>query len=374
MNGVTGQFAGQASNVESGGEIIDGTITLDRTHFYFNGPSLELRIRLAQLGIIMEEVEEGRIRFADELNPIWEIACEDLSILESRLLLGMAHTRYQIRAYRGKREYNRHLRLALYFVGGFAVVALLFYLAIGLMVQSLLARIPPAWEKQIGSQAMDELKQEVVFVQQPKLRAKLDWAVAPLLKSLPNGGTNYEFYLIEHPLPNAFALPGGYVVVTTSLLELADRPEEIAGVISHEVAHVTRKHGFRMIISSAGPYLIFKLFSESGSGLLGMLGSGSGLLASQSFSQEYELEADATGWQTMVNAHLDPRGLPDMLKKLQNVYESYNFSEHEFQAFSSHPPTNKRIRVLEAKWKKLKDTSNFQHYPPDPSQPGNGSS
>jgi predicted Zn-dependent protease len=165
-------------------------------------------------------------------------------------------------------------------------------------------------------------------------------------------------------MPNAFALPGGYVVVTTSLLELADRPEEIAGVVAHEVSHVTLKHGFRKVISAAGPFLILKLFSGGG-GLLSMVGEGSGMLAYQSFSQEYELEADAAGWQCMVKAGLDPRGLADMLRKLNSVHHSYTHGYDGFAALSSHPPTPKRLRVLDEKWKKLKET-NFQKYPPEP--------
>ena len=86
------------------------------------------------------------------------------------------------------------------------------------------------------------------------------------------------------------------------MLELADRPEEVAGVVAHELAHVTQKHGFRKIISDAGPYLIMKIFFGGASGTAGVLGGSSQLLVRQSFSQEYELEADEVGWQYLVAA------------------------------------------------------------------------
>jgi predicted Zn-dependent protease len=228
----------------------------------------------------------------------------------------------------------------------------------GIMVRALVAGIPAKWEQDLGNTKMAELKQEETFIQEPKLLAKLDQAVAPLLAALPKNQTPYTFYILDEPLPNAFALPGGHVIVTTRLLELADRPEEIAGVVAHEIAHVTQRHVFRKAISSYGPYLLFKLFAGKRGGLLGLLGGSSGLLVSQSFSQEYELEADAVGWQSLVDAHIDPRGLADMLMKFQAMQRGMG-TEPLIQAFSSHPATEKRIRRLEAKWKQLKNKTGF---------------
>ena len=161
------------------------------------------------------------------------------------------------------------------------------------------------------------------------------------------------------PLANAFALPGGDVLVTTRLLEIADRPEEIAGVVAHELAHVTQKHGFRKIISSLGPYLIFRVFLGNAAGVLGIIGESSELLVNQSFSQEYELEADEVGWKSLVAARIDPRGLPDMLRKLQHDEQKLHAELPQLHAFSSHPAIQKRIQRLEEKWMKLKDKSGF---------------
>jgi predicted Zn-dependent protease len=210
----------------------------------------------------------------------------------------------------------------------------------------------------MGDAALAELKQEETFISDTKLLAKLDQAVGPLVSALPKTASQYKFYLMQHPLPNAFALPGGHVVVTTGLLEMAARPEELAGVVAHEIAHVTQKHAFREAISSYGPALIFKLFASGGSGLLGMLGGTSELLVSQSFSQEYELEADAVGWQTLVDAHIDPRGLAEMLTKFKALERGMG-REPGLTAFNSHPAVEKRIRRLDDKWRKLKNKSGF---------------
>ena len=204
---------------------------------------------------------------------------------------------------------------------------------------------------------MAEVRKEQTFNQDPKIKAKLLREVAPLMSVLPKTGVEYKFYIAESPIPNAFALPGGHVIVNTGLLDLAERPEEVVGVVAHEVAHVTQKHGFRQIISSAGPFLIFRMFLGGNS--TGILGQGSQALVAQSFSQEHELEADAVGWQYLVAAHIDPRGLTDMLRKLEAEQHRLGASEMHLQAFSSHPATEKRLRRLDAKWDKLKDKSGF---------------
>ena len=79
----------------------------------------------------------------------------------------------------------------------------------------------------------------------------------------------------------------------------------------------------------------------------------------QSFSQEYELEADSVGWDYLVAAQIDPRGLTDMLRKLKMVEDTTPGAGLQMGAFSSHPATQKRILRLEKKWSKLKNKTLF---------------
>jgi beta-barrel assembly-enhancing protease len=159
--------------------------------------------------------------------------------------------------------------------------------------------------------------------------------------------------------PNAFALPGGYILVTTGMLTLAKRPEELLGVLAHELAHVTEKHGFRHQVASVGPLLVCQVFMGGQSGITDLLGGGSAFLVAQSFSQEYEKEADEVGWDYMVKAKIDPRGMIDVFRKLQ-AYEMKHGGESFLpKAFESHPDVAKRIARLETKWKRLPQKSGF---------------
>jgi predicted Zn-dependent protease len=359
LNEDSSTFEAEAfhSNPEIG--VVTGKIILERFRLRFVSPALQLEIPLARLQIQLDPEVSGRICFTNPDQPEWTLCTVNSRVLEQRFLREQPFTRNQIRELEGPREFKRRLAITLGVLGVFALIALVGSIATGMMVRALVAGISPEWEQQIGDDLMAELKKTELIIQDPKLIAKLDRAVGPLLARLPAGKREYKFYLLQESMANAFALPGGHVLVTTRLLELAERPEEIAGVVAHELAHVTQKHGFRKIISSAGPYLIFRVFLGNSAGVLPILGDSSELLIRQSFSQEYELEADEVGWQTLVNARIDPRGLAEMLRKLQAEHKKLQTRGHQVTAFSSHPATAKRLQRLDAKWNKLKDKSNF---------------
>jgi predicted Zn-dependent protease len=243
-------------------------------------------------------------------------------------------------------------------------------LATGLMVRSIVARIPPAWEKDLGDKIMAELKEEMDLVEETNRVGALAELATPLLRVLPKNHTDYRFHIVEDPMPNAFALPGGHIIVTTSLLQMADgRAEEVLGVVAHEVAHVTQKHGFRQQIASYGPLLIFKMFLRGRSGSMGVFAGASALLVGQSYSQEFEMEADEVGWQYLVDANIDPRGMTDMFRKLEAQEGEISGLMGLPQALNSHPETAKRIERLQLNWEKLSRKSGFVQLKPIQKQP-----
>jgi predicted Zn-dependent protease len=356
LNADSSGFVAQASNPGLGYEVAHGRIVLDRWRLKFESPALTLEIPLTQLEIARGQGEDEGVYLTDPNQPGWEICTFETAILRDNALLTHTHTRSQLKEMQSRGEANRTLKITLYCLVGVVVAAIVATMLVSLMVRVLVARIPVEWEQKMGDSLMAEVKQEATFVEDPKLKAKLLSDVAPLVTALPKTGVEYKFYIVDDPTPNAFALPGGHVLVNTGLLELSKRPEELLGVVAHEVAHVTEKHSFRQMIAAAGPFLIFRTFLGGGS--TSLLGAGSQMLVTQSFSQEYELEADAVGFQYLVAAHIDPRGLADMLGKLEA--EEHRFADHmELRAFSSHPATEKRILRLNAKWKKLRNKSGF---------------
>jgi predicted Zn-dependent protease len=95
-----------------------------------------------------------------------------------------------------------------------------------------------------------------------------------------------------------------------------------------------------------------------------LLTAGSGLMVYQGFSQDYETEADDTGWNFLLAANLDPHGMIGAFQKLQDWERKQHSAGLVPQAFQSHPATEKRIKRLEEKWKSLPRKSGFQELPP----------
>jgi len=180
----------------------------------------------------------------------------------------------------------------------------------------------------------------------------------PLMRAIPARGVQFKFHILEYPEPNAFALPGGHIVVTTGLLKLADTPEELLGVIAHESAHVTQRHALRHEISGKGPIYLVQILTGGRSRAVAALAYPSELLAYESFSQEYEREADTVGWNYLVAAGINPHGMIDMFRKLEAQVGKVKVGR-EHPAFDSHPALEKRIAWLEAKWEKLPNQTGF---------------
>ena len=109
--------------------------------------------------------------------------------------------------------------------------------------------------------------------------------------------------VVDAPQINAFALPGGQIVVYTGLLRKAARPEQVAGVIAHEMAHVTLRHGLRGIAKQVGVLVGVQVLTGDLSGLAAQVATAA---ISNAYSRDAEREADAEGARMLAAAGIDP--------------------------------------------------------------------
>ncbi len=120
-------------------------------------------------------------------------------------------------------------------------------------------------------------------------------------------------------------------------------------MLAHEVSHVTRRHGLRTMVSTVGPAKAVGAVLGDSHGFLSTLAQGSHMLVGQSFSREFEREADEGGFELLLAAGLDPRGLEQGLKRIQQ-FEERTGGGGGARALMSHPPTPERMERLAAKW------------------------
>ena len=353
MNGNAHGYAADLFHPGLGNEVVKGQIFVNSQMLSFQSDTITFAIPLDHLIVESGDADDGRIYFRDRKSPEVRISTGDQSVLnaESRLLW------HQLERQVTRREVFRRLRIIAYAGLGCFLIGWLGVQATHLMIRSLVAKVPPKWEQSAGEEAIAEYKSEGVLLDDSNRIARLTALAAPLLRVVP-GGNEFKFHIMDSPVPNAFALPGGHIVVNSGLLKMADN-DELLGVIAHESAHITQHHFARKIISAAGPLLVFGVFMHTHNRLMNVLSTGSGFMITQGFSQEYEFEADKVGWDYLVAANIDPRGMIRIFRQFKAEEARGKTSGELPQAFQSHPALDKRIARLEARWNRLTHQSGF---------------
>lgn len=150
---------------------------------------------------------------------------------------------------------------------------------------------------------------------------------------------NYQWYVAEDASINAFAVPGGYVVVNSGLIKAADSAEEVAGVLAHEVQHIERRHTLKNLLHSLG----FRALSAL---LLGDFSSTAGDAAARlselKFGRDMESEADTLGLNALKKADIAPQGMVLFFGKLSRQDQGAAAPA----LLSTHPASDERMQAL----------------------------
>jgi len=205
-------------------------------------------------------------------------------------------------------------------------------------------RIPAEQEARLGDLALAQIQAELRLQEQgPAVEA-----VRAIGQRLSAGLRHtYRFLVADSPQVNAFAAPGGVIVVYTGLIRAADDAEELAGVLAHEVAHVELRHGLKSMVKGLGLRALLALALGDGAGLAGDLAT---RLTELKFSREAEAEADREGLRRLLAADIAPYGLPRFLEKLA---EREGDLAEAAALLSSHPPSKERLQRLRAELAQL---------------------
>jgi Zn-dependent protease with chaperone function len=226
------------------------------------------------------------------------------------------------------------------------------------IVAAVARRVPPGVETRIGDLVFEQVRTTQRLVEDPDLQARLGRLMAPLMAGVRDSRYPFSFHVVDDPTVNAFALPGGHVVLHSGLLLRAERPEEVLGVLGHEVAHVTRRHSLREIIQSAGLVLLAQALFGDLEGLLALAAEGGTRLLDLRFSRDFEREADDAGWEYLTTAGIDPTGLISFFEKLKaderDQLGSAADAADTLSFLSTHPASQERIERLRRKLEEVR--------------------
>jgi predicted Zn-dependent protease len=232
------------------------------------------------------------------------------------------------------------------FIGiGFVVLVLALIggaiMAVPRMLAASTVELPTRIDRELGDAAMTEVQGE--GIDDPRITSALEAMLRRLEPFAATRGFEFRVHVVESDEVNAFALPGGQMVVYTGLLRRAESADQVAGVLAHEMAHVTLRHGLRNVAHRAGLVLGVQLLLGDASGWTQLAADAAVLAQSNDYSRDQESAADAEGVRMLMAAGLDPEGMASFFRLLEDEPAS------EVPAWlSTHPDLEDRIAHVHA--------------------------
>jgi len=234
--------------------------------------------------------------------------------------------------------------------------------------------LSPAAERRMGEEIMRQIRAASDDLEDPETNEYLNQFAAQLASHVPADAPAFELFVVKDPTINAFALPGGFIGLHTGLLVAAQSESELAGVIGHEMGHVTQRHIARSIenqrdssLVGLAAFALTLLAARSGNSQLGQAAMASGMAYSiQSqlgFSREAEREADRVGLQFLGDGGFDVNGMVDFFGRMQQASRFYESAAPVY--LRTHPLTTERIgdirnRIRDARYRQRADSPDFQ--------------
>ena len=187
------------------------------------------------------------------------------------------------------------------------------------------------------------IKRDIEFEHRIISDSYLDTSIASITQRLREqvGELPYEIevYVIDSPLINALAFPGGLIVIYSGLIKFCDNPEQLASVVAHEIGHVVNRDPINSLLRELGISLFSTVITRGNTTIAGEIIQ---TLVHTSFSREAEERADAYGVDLLMKANIDPQHFIDVFQNLkERDGESSDLEIPEF--LSSHPDTDSRI-------------------------------
>ena len=236
------------------------------------------------------------------------------------------------------------------------------------------SELSPAAERRIGEQIISQIRwRDAAYLDDPEVEEYINRIGHKLAAVSNNPGLDFDFFVVNDPTLNAFALPGGFIGVHTGLLLAAQTESEFASVLGHEIAHVTQRHIAQIVGKQSqsamlmmASLLVAVLAARSNSDVsqAAIAAGQAGAIQSQlGYTRAFEREADRAGLETLENAGFDVRGMPGFFERLQRATRMY---ENNAPAYlRTHPLTTERIadmenRVSSMPYRQVLDSTDFQ--------------
>jgi Zn-dependent protease with chaperone function len=211
------------------------------------------------------------------------------------------------------------------------------------LAKPITAAIPLSWEIQLGQFIQQEFTVGEQVCKDPKLIQAVESIMTTLTNPMDKLPYRFHVTVVDSPAINAMAAPGGYVIVFRGLLQDTGSPEELAGVLAHEIQHIVLRHTMHLIVRHVSMAFIIAALSGDASGMISYALQAAQTLQTLSYSREAEGQADEEGFRLLQQAKINPEGMLSFFAKLGKAQPG----ETIFPYFSTHPATQDRLAHLE---------------------------
>ena len=204
-------------------------------------------------------------------------------------------------------------------------------------------------EVQLGRRNAEQVDAQLPLVRDPVATNYVQQLGTSIARTTERSDLEWRFRIIDSREVNAFALPGGFIYVNRGLIERADQLDELAGVLGHEIGHVVLRHSVRQLEKQTKTGVAVELgcrltdLCSSDVARAAIQVGGAALFAR--YSRQDEAEADSVALGFVIDAGIDPRGIPALFKKLIEERRQSPMRIEGF--FASHPLEEDRIAATE---------------------------
>ena len=282
--------------------------------------------------------KEVKLEKGDDIPEI--LIIKDVSFIKSlKQISPDFQTKFQISATRSK-----WLKTIFYLsIASVLIVVVIYKWLLPSLSESIAQKIPVSWEKKLGQNYKEYFTAQFGICEEKELTDKIYQIKDQLVDTLHKTNYQYNLTILDHNMVNAFALPGGDIIIFRGLIEKSKRPEELAGVMAHEIQHIEQRHMTKILIKdkSLDILISFMTGDSSGAGTALMAAKTLGSLA---YRRSEESSADTEGLKMLVDARIDPNGLIDFFETLKKEYGNM---PDIFKYISTHPDTGDRIEKLD---------------------------
>ena len=211
--------------------------------------------------------------------------------------------------------------------------------------------ISPSYERRLGQMFLKQVRHFSRIIDDPEVESYIQALGYNLSSHSDNTEQPFTFFMIDNPVSNAFAGPGGMIGINSGVILNSESESEFAGVVAHEIAHVTQRHlartfeeakKFSLPTAAAMIGALIIATQDPAAGQAAITGiAGFNVQNQINFTRENEEEADRIGISLLAKSDYDPRGMPAFFERLQKISKFSQSNAPDF--FRTHPLTTSRI-------------------------------